>query len=365
MEPKELKAHLIALSQLAAPSRYEEAAHDYLQAYWSPYVDEFSGDRVGSLIAIKYGDAPEPRPRIMLAAHMDEIGLMVSEINDGYLRTSNIGGIDRRTLLAKSVTVHTRTGRITGTVAIPPPHITGYTGGRNKYPELKDLWIDLGLPDEAVRQQVRIGDFITIDAPVVELGEGLIATKAMDDRSSVAAVTACLHDLQSRRHAWDVYAVATVQEEVGLLGARTAAYTVKPDLAIAIDVGFGAQPGVSGDAHPEITDGPQIGIGPNFHDQLRKDIMGVGKDINIKLTLDPTPGNSGTDAWQIQITHAGVPTALLSIPCRNMHSTVETVSIKTVQQTGRLMAEFISSLTPDYLDSFNWLADDTPEEDEQ
>lgn len=362
MEINQLKRHLMELSQLAAPSGHEKAARDYLRQQWSSLVDTFSIDKMGSLIGIKYGSGPEPRPRIMLAAHMDEIGLMVADIIDGYLRVAAVGGTDVRTLLAKTVTVHTRDGDIQGTVAVPPPHITQYTGGTKKYPEMKDLWIDLGLSAEDVMQRVRVGDLLTIDAPVVELTDDIIATKAMDDRASVAAVTACLHDLQSRHHAWDVYAVATVQEEVGLFGARSAAYEVNPDLAIAIDVGFAAQPGVNGDTHPEITDGPQIGIGANFHEQLRQNMMDVAESVNIKLLLDPAPGNSGTDAWAIQVTHAGVPTSLLSIPVRNMHSTVETVSIKTVQRTGRFMAEFISSLAPDYLNSFKWLEEEADKE---
>ncbi|PJF44467.1 MAG: hypothetical protein CUN55_03840 [Phototrophicales bacterium] len=365
METQNLKTHLIELSQLTGPSGHEKAIREYLRQQWQPLVDEFSTDKMGSLIAIKRGNGPEPRQRIMLAAHMDEIGLMVNDITDGYLRVVRVGGTDTRTLLAKSVTVHAYTGDIKGTVAIPPPHITNYTGGTKKYPELSDIWIDLGLSAEEVAQRVRIGDLITLDAPVIEFNDDVIATKAMDDRASVAAVTACLHYLQSRHHAWDVYAVATVQEEVGLVGARSAAYEVHPHLAIAIDVGFASQHGVSGDTHPEITEGPQIGIGPNFHEQLRQDMMNLAESINIKLLPEPTPSRSGTDAWEIQISHEGIPTALLSIPCRNMHTTVETVSVKTVQRTGRFMAEFISSLPPDYLDRFNWLDDDEADEDEK
>jgi endoglucanase len=224
--------------------------------------------------------------------------------------------------------------------------------------------VDLGLPSEEVEKLVRVGDIVTMEAPVVELTDDQIATKAMDDRAAVASVTACLHYLQSRSHVWDVYAVASVQEEVGLHGAMTAAHHTSPDLAIAIDVGFAEQPGMSDDNNVAVDKGPQIGIGPNFHDGLLKGLQKSAKELEISLPLDPTPGGSGTDAWAIQISREGVPTSLLSIPIRNMHSPIETVSIKCVNRTGRLMAEFISSLSADYLDTIAWKIDEDAEADD-
>lgn len=352
MNIEKLKEHLITLSQLTGPSGYEAPIRAYVREVWGDLVDRFEVDGLGSLVGIKYGTGAEPRKRIMLSAHMDEIGLIVKTIKNGYLLTDRLGGTDPRTTLAKTLSVHTRNGEVLkGVIAVPPPHITGYTGGQDEYPMLDHQWVDLGLSSEEVEAKVRVGDVIVLDAPVVELGKDLIATKAMDDRCSVASVTACLEYLQSRRHEWDVYAVASVQEEVGLQGATTAAYHVAPDIAIAIDVGFASQPGVSGDAHVNLNEGPQIGIGPNFHDGLRENITSVAKTLDIELPLDPTPAASGTDAWAIQISRLGVPTTLFSIPIRNMHSTVETVSLKMVQRTGRLMAEFITSLGKDYMES--------------
>lgn len=360
MDKKKLKVHIKELSQLTGPSGHEGNVRAYVREQWADLVDEFQVDGLGSLIGIKYGSGEAPRKKIMLSAHMDEIALMVAKIKDGYLQLADIHGCDSRIMLAKPVLVHTRERTLKGVVAVPPPHITNQAGGANKYSGFNEQWIDLGIPAEEVEKLVRLGDLVTIEAPVVELTDDQLATKAMDDRAAVASVTVCLHYLQSRQHDWDVYAVASVQEEVGLHGAMTAAYHTNPDLAIAIDVGFAEQPGMSGDTHVAVDKGPQIGIGPNFHDGLLKGLQDSAKELEISIPIDPTPGNSGTDAWAIQISREGVPTSLLSIPIRNMHSPIETVSIKCVNRTGRLMAEFISSLTPDYLDTIAW----KPDEDE-
>ncbi|NDJ85601.1 MAG: M42 family metallopeptidase [Chloroflexi bacterium] len=361
MDTKKLKEHLITLSQLTGPSGHEGDVRAYVRETWADLVDEFEVDGLGSLVAIKRGTGQEPRKRIMLSAHMDEIGLMVAEIKNGYLRLERVGGMDSRIMLSKPVLVHTREKTLKGVVATPPPHITNQTGGKKDYLPFDQQWIDLGLPAEAVDKMVRIGDLVTMDAPVTELMGDLLATKAMDDRASVAAVTACLQHLKPRDHNWDVHAVASVQEEVGLKGAATAAYHTRPDLAIAIDVGFAQQPGVSGDEHIKPTEGPLIGIGPNFHNGLVADMQRKAKELEMTLVVEPTPGRSGTDAWAIQVSRQGVPTILFSIPIRNMHSPVETVSVKTVERTGRLMAEFISGLADDYLDAIAWKPDEETE----
>jgi tetrahedral aminopeptidase len=158
----------------------------------------------------------------------------------------------------------------------------------------------------------------------------------MDDRACVACVTVCLEALKGLRHSWDVYAVATVQEETGLFGAMTAAYHIKPNIAIALDVTFAEQPGVDTDKASEMNGGPVIGVGPNFHQRLRDKLMATAKYHEIKVQDDATPGASGTDAWAIQISNQGVPTALLGLPIRNMHSPVETLDLRDIERTGRL-----------------------------
>jgi endoglucanase len=340
----DLKDHLKNLTERHGVSGYEAPIRAYLRETWSGWIDEFQVDGLGSLIAIKHGMGSEPRRRIMLAAHMDEIGLMVGEIREGYLRLQPLNGFDGRVLQAKPVIVHGKQA-LRGIIAAVPPHISKHTGdGQSKYPAINEQWVDLGLSPEEVEALVSVGDVVTMDAPLLELKNGLLVGKAMDDRASVAAVSYCLELLGRRKHEWDVYAVATVQEEIDLYGAATSAYAIKPDLAIAIDVTFGKQPGVNDSTAFVIGKGPTLGLGPNFHAGFRKMIQNTAKEYDVPIHTEVLPSDSGTDAWAIQVTHQGIPSALLSIPIRNMHTPAETVSLRDIKRTGRLLAEIITLL---------------------
>jgi endoglucanase len=189
---------------------------------------------------------------------------------------------------------------------------------------------------------------------MIELQGKFVAGKAMDDRACVAAVTHCLNELQSMQHSWDVYATATVQEETGLYGARTAAYHIQPDIAIALDVTFAEQSGVSQDDASEIGGGPSIALGANIHPKLFDRIIEVAKTYEIKHQIEAIPAATGTDAWAIQVARDGIPTALLSIPLRNMHSPVETVDLRDIERTGRLLAQFIASLDSSFMNAIDW-----------
>lgn len=352
----DLKEHLKALVEAHAPSGHEGPVRELLREAWRDLVDEFDQDKLGSLIGIKRATRPVENPRrIMLAAHMDEIGLMVREIVDGFIYTHRVGGTDNRVFPAQPVIVHGRQP-LPGVVATIPPHLLT-AEMRRKYPGDHELVIDIGLPTEEVNQLVRVGDLVTPDAPLLQLNGRRVASKAMDDRACVAAVTLCLEALQGMQHSWDVYAAATVQEETGLRGATVAAYQIKPDIAIALDVTFGKQPGVDSDVAFELGNGPALGIGPNLHTRLTEELRKTAKQHEIKLHDDILPGNTGTDAWAIQISREGVPTALLSIPIRNMHSPVETVDLRDIERTGRLMAQFIARLDADFLAAIDWKMD--------
>ena len=349
----DLKAHLRTLVEAHAPSGHEGPVREIVREAWSELVDSFEQDKLGSLIGIKKATRPtDPARRIMLAAHMDEIGLMVNAVVDGFIFVHRISGVDNRVMLSQPVMVHGRE-MLPGIVAAKPPHLLAATA-RQKYPPFAELVIDVGLPPERVAELVRVGDLITVDVPMLELQGTKVAGKAMDDRACVAAVTFCLHELQTMHHVWDVYATATVQEESGLIGAKTAAYTIKPDIAIALDVTFAPQPGVDGDSTSEMGGGPGIGVGPNFHVKLYDRLKETAKQHEIKLQDDVIPGASGTDAWTIQVAREGVPTALLEVPLRNMHSPVETVDLRDIERCGRLMARFIADLDADFLKTIEW-----------
>ena len=347
------------LSEADGIAGYEKPVRELLWQTWTPFVDQMREGKLGSLIALKQGTGPDPRPRLMLAAHMDEIGLMVTGIEKGFLRIAPVGGTDRRVLPGLEVVVHAQRD-LPGIIATRPPHVLPYEERRKVVP-WDQLFIDVGLPADEVEQLVTVGDTISIWREVVELKNRRVAGKAMDDRACLAIVTLALEHLTNVNHAWDVFAVATVQEETGLKGAITTAYDVAPDLAVALDVTFGRQPDTpEADTFP-LGEGPTIGIGPNSHPRLAARLQQVADAHEIPYHIEPLPGHSGTDAWAIQVTREGVPTALISLPVRYIHQPVETLAGRDVERAGRLLASFIAELEVDFLNKLAW---DTPRESE-
>jgi putative aminopeptidase FrvX len=237
-----------------------------------------------------------------------------------------------------------------------PPHVLP-PDERDRVLPFDQLFVDVGLPEAQVKRLVRVGDLISIRREAFELKGGLFSGKALDDRASVAAVAVCLETLASLQHKWDVLGVASVQEETTFLGAATSAHGLQPDVAIAIDVTFGEQNGASDARTVGMGKGPAIGIGPNFHPKLVKALVDTAGKLEMPYQMDPTPGASGTDAWPIQVAREGIPTALLSIPLRYMHTPVETVSLKDIERTGKLMAEFIAHLNDEFLKALTYPID--------
>jgi putative aminopeptidase FrvX len=317
------------------------------------YTDEVRIDRVGNLIAKVPGQGPEPRPTVMLAAHMDEIGLMVSKIEKGgFLRVTAIGGVDPRTQVAQEVLVHGRNGVYVGVVGTMPPHLTS-PAERGKAAPLEELFVDLGMPEEMVRENVRLGDMVTIRREPLELPFDRIAGKSLDNRASVAAVLECLDLLRRIGHQADVWVVATVQEERGGIGAETASYGLEPDVAIAIDVTFGDMPGAPADASFKLDGGPAICVGPNIHQKLTLGLEEMAKRLDMPHDREIIAGNTGTDAWRIQVQRGGIPTALVSIPLRYMHTSVETVCYRDIERTGKLLAHFIATIDRAYVEGLS------------
>jgi putative aminopeptidase FrvX len=305
-------------------------------------VDDLYTDRLGSLIATRYGTGEEPRPRLLVAAHMDEIGLMVTRIEESFLRVTKIGGVDRRVLLGQPVIVHGEEP-VPGLVGSRPPHVLS-SGERNKYPEFDDLVIDTGLSARQLKNRVRVGAPVSFARRAVRLENGLLSGKALDNRVSVAALTLLVHELQPIHHHWDVLAVATVQEEVGMAGAETLTWRTRPDLAVVVDTTFGVGTGVTGDKGFKLGEGLTIIVGPNAHPKLFDMLRATARRLEVDLHPEPAPRSSGTDGWVVQVSREGVPTAILSIPIRNMHTPVEVVALKDIERSARLLAGFIAEL---------------------
>jgi putative aminopeptidase FrvX len=340
------------LSESSGVSGYEHQVRDLIREELGRFADEIRTDALGNVIAVKRGTGPEPRPAAMIATHMDEIGLIVSDLEEGFIHFQQVGGYDDRVLLGQEVTVHGRCDLVGIIGARPPQFLPG--NERDKPIPYDNLRIDVGLTPEELAKQVRVGDLVTMNRKLVELKGGLVAGKALDDRASVVAAAVCLEELSRMRHLWDVYAVATVQEEMGYQGSITSTYGLEPDIGIAVDVTFAKQPGTPDEHTQELGKGPTIGCGPNFHPKLQEALAETARNLEISAPLEPAERPGGTDAFAIQISRGGIPAALLSIPLRSMHTPVETVAIKDVERTGRLLAAFVARLDETFLQSLAW-----------
>lgn len=340
------------LSEANGVSGYEHEVRQIVQEEFSRLADEVRTDALGNVIALKRGTGPDPRPSLLIATHMDEIGLIVSDLEDGFIHFQQVGGYDDRVLLGQEVLVHGRR-TLPGIIGARPPHVLSQKERDQPVPYDK-LRIDVGLSPEELHKVVRVGDLVTMKRELLELQGGLVAGKALDDRVSVVAAAVCLEELARMHHLWDVYAVATVQEEVGVKGAITSTYDLQPDVGIAMDVTWAKQPGAPEEYTYELGKGPTIGCGPNFHPKLQDALVETAEKMELSYHLEPAARPGGTDAYAIQVSREGIPAELISIPLRNMHTPVETVSIKDVERAGRLLAAFIARLDGDFLDSLVW-----------
>lgn len=346
----DLKAMLRQLSEASGVSGYEDEVRSLVSERLRTLADEVRVDAMGNVIALRRGYVAQGRgPSVMLAAHMDEIGLMITAVDKGFIRFIPVGGFDDRVLLGQEVIVHGRRP-LPGIIGSRPPHLLA-PNERNKVIPHEQLLIDVGLPPAEVETLVRTGDLITIRRSSIELRNDLMAGKAFDDRAGVAVILVCLETLQGMRHAWDVYGVTTVQEEVGLKGAMTSTFALTPTIGIALDVTFGSQPGVSDAETMELGKGPAIAFGPNIHPAIFERLKFTAQAHEIPYQVEPIPAETGTDAWAMQVTQAGIPTGLVSIPLRSMHTSVETVSIKDIERAGRLLAHFIAGLDEAFLNA--------------
>lgn len=348
----DLHTFLKQLLSLAGLSAYETPAHSAIADAWRPLVDELSTSKLGSLHGLRRGTGPNPRPRLLLSAHMDAIGLMVTGISEGLLRFTQIGGVDPRILPGQLVTVHGR--RELPAVVVQPNDRLLPAAVREKPIAMEYLLIDTGLPAAEVSSLVRVGDLVSFAQPPIDLSGDTLAGHSLDDRAAVAAVTVCLEELKHMSHAWDVWAVASTQEEVSFAGAYTSPFEIRPDLAIAIDVTFAKGPGVSDYRGFPLGKGPTLGMGPNVHTAIYKKFNELADQLDIPHSLEVMPRHSGTDAYAIQVVAEGIPTMVIGIPLRYMHTPVEVVSLKDIQRTGHLLAEFIARLEPETIQNIRW-----------
>ncbi|MCW3058985.1 MAG: peptidase family protein [Capsulimonas sp.] len=331
-----------------SPSGFEQPAQEVYRRAVEPYADEVHTDVMGNAYAILN---PGGNPKIMLAGHCDEIGFLVTYINsDGYIYFGSIGGHDAAITVGQRVFVHTETGPLLGVIGKKPIHLMEEEE-RGRKTILHDLFIDIGAQGKAaVAEKVQIGDPITYSPGFAMLEGDLAVAHAFDDKVGAFAVAETIRLLKGKTLAAAVYGVSTVQEEIGLRGARTSSYFTGATVGLAVDVGFATDyPGMNknrvGDV--EIGKGPTICRGANINPQVYKMLCETARDLEIPFQLSSAGGGTGTDANAMQLNQAGMATGLVSIPLRYMHTPCELVCLEDVQNTARLMAGFIERVTAD------------------
>lgn len=343
LSPMSLDFNLLKqLSEVAGVPGWEDRVRDLVHAQLEGLVDEVRTDAMGNLVAHKKGRGQ----RVMVAAHLDEIGFYVRHVDDkGFLRVQNVGGFDTRNLFARQVLVHASGGDLPGVMnpSGKPIHIST-SEERKKIPEIAEFFVDLGLPSDEVKKRVRIGDPVTLKQEAGMLGN-FFTGKAMDDRASVFVLLEALKRLKGKKLGCDLYAVFTTQEEVGLRGALTSAYGVEPEIGIALDVTLAVDiPEVL--PHLAVTEAGK-GVGIKVMDSstisqrwLVQEFVALAEKKKIPYQMEILP-LGGTDAGAIQQSRAGVPSITLSIPTRYIHTVTESVHVNDLEATVALLSAYL------------------------
>lgn len=337
---------LKSLLETPTPSGSETRGQKLVTQYMKKYADEVSMDVHGNVIGVIN---PKAKTRVMLAGHCDEIGLMVQYIDDkGFITMSALGGVTVTLLQGERIIIQTAKGPIPGIIGVKPIHLMTPEERKKPIDNIHELWVDIGAKNKKEAQKmVALGDVATINTGWIELANGRVACRAFDNRIGAFIVSDVLRLLKDKPLNVAVHAVSTVQEEVGLRGARTAAFSVDPHIGIAVDVGFatdfpGMNPKIVGEA--ELGAGPVLHPGPTYNPNLLSIIQKTAQKAKIKTQVQPEGRGVSTDAYALQMTRGGVASALISIPNRYMHSPVETIALSDAENTVKLIAEVILSL---------------------
>ena len=332
----ELSAMLEALCSAKGVSGAENEAADVASKMLAKHMP-VQIDALGSVTGRKEGKGAH----ILLDAHLDQIGLIVTAIDeDGFLKFAKCGGADRRVLSAAEVTVHGKE-KIFGVVTSTPPHLAKPDDAAKALP-FDEMAIDIGLTKEETEKLVSPGDRITFNGNYLRLMGNRISSPSVDDRAGVAAILRCLDILEERGADCNLTVMFSVQEETGGSGAQTAAFTASADEAIAVDVSFASAPGVSAEKYASLGKGTMIGFAPSLDFRMSKTLEAIAKRENIPYQPEVMGGRTGTNCDEIQISGKGIKTALLSVPLRNMHTAVEVCDLADIENTAKLMAEYIA-----------------------
>lgn len=332
---------LSRLCALSGPSGFEENVTKAAAELLRPLVDEVYATRLGSVVAVRRCGR-ESAPKLLLDAHLDEIGFIVTGHEEGFLRLAPLGGVDPRMLPDREVVLLTDPP-VHGVVACLPPHVQTAEDMDKSLP-IKDLFIDVGLSREEAERRIPIGTPATYRGGCSPLGEDLLCGKALDDRCGFAVLLDVLERLKGKALNLDLYVLGSTQEETHSTGAVTAAYDLAPDLCVAVDVTHGDSPDASKNETFPLGGGPVIGVGPNCAPALSNRLKKLAREMDMPVQIEVMSGSSGTNAWPIQVSREGVATAVVSIPERYMHTPLEVVSKRDLEDTARLLAAYVESL---------------------
>ena len=336
MTIKETTRELCALS---GPSGFEEAVARRAKELLEPLVDEITADSMGNVLALRRCGKPGAR-QLLLDAHLDEVGFIVTEVTEGFLKFSALGGLDERTLPGREVRVLAPEGPLYGVVACLPPHVLT-AEQKEQAVEIKNLFIDLGFSQAEAEKRVPIGTPGVFEGPMFDLQGDNFVSKALDDRICAAVVLQVLENLKGKELPCDLAVMFSAQEEVGLRGATPGAFRLAPDWCIAVDVTHARTPDAPKGETFEAGKGCTVGVGPNANRAMTKAIMDAAKEKEIPYSVEVMPRSSGTNGWAIQITRQGVATAIVSVPVKYMHSPVEAASLADAEAAADLITAFI------------------------
>ena len=331
-----------------SPSGYEQPVQDLVRDYVAGFADEVSTDLHGNVIACCN---PGARMRVMFAGHADQIGLLVTHIDDdGFIHTNTIGGWDPQQLIGQRMTIHASSGSVPAVISRKPIHLLDQDE-RKQVVKHKEMWLDIGAKKkEEAAEVVRIGDPVTLELGYQEMRNGLANSPGMDDKSGLWVCVEALRRAKSSGLNVALYAVSTVQEEIGLRGATTSAYGVNPHVGIAVDVTHATDcPTIDKNQEGDIKlgGGPVIYRGPNMNPVVVDQLREAADHADIRCQWGAIGKGTGTDANAIQLSRAGVAAGLVSVPNRYMHSAVEMISLDDIDACAELLSTFATRLGAD------------------
>ena len=337
----DIQTSLKTLCSVGAPSGFERPAALAAKAMLEELMDEAWIDRLGNAIGVRRCGKPNAK-KLLLDAHLDEIGLVVTGIKNGFLKFSTIGGVDPRMLPDRELTILTDPP-LFGVVACLPPHVLSVED-REKAPPIEEYYVDTGLSQEEAQARIPIGTPMVFRDTFTKLGESQLCSKAMDDRACFVTLLRAAELLKDKELDVDLYIMGSTREEVSGAGAIVGTRTIDPDFCVAVDVTHGKTPDSSRERASVIGGGPAVGIGPNMTRWMTQRMFQKAEAEGIEVQKEVMAGHTGTNGWHMQICNEGIATSVVSLPLKYMHTPVEVLEISDIENVARLLAAFTVDL---------------------